>query len=109
MTEGRIVKKITYLGLAIEHGTESVPNDGRYYITCGGEIINSAASDTIAEAYLEMAEEAMLEADPKLRHGRERIAKERAFNDIISARGASRAAARSKANQKGGKGGRGGV
>jgi hypothetical protein len=109
MTQGHIVKKITYLGLAIEHGTDSVPDDGRYYLTRHGEVINSAPSDTIALAYLEMAEEEILEAEPKLRAGRERINKERAFNDIISARGASRAAARAKQGAKGGKGGRGGV
>lgn len=106
---GQVIKRVRYLQLAIEYGTENVPDDGRYYITRNGEVINSAPSQTIAEAYLEMAEEEILEANPDIVSPSELLGRERAFNDIISARGASRAAARAKANQKGGKGGRGGV
>lgn len=106
---GQVLKRVTYLGLAIERGTENVPDDGRYHITHHGEVINSASSPTIADAYLEMAEESILAENPDIKNPRDLINKERAFNDIISVRGASRAAARAKANQRGGKGGRGGV
>lgn len=107
---GQVHKRVKYLDLAIEHGTEQVPDDGRYYVTWNGAVYgDSAASITVAEAYLELAEEEILRDHPEIRNPRDNVARERAFNDIISARGASRAAARGKAQQKGGKGGRGGV
>lgn len=106
---GKIHKRITYLGLAIEQGTEDVPGDGRFHVTDDGKVLHSCSSLNIAEAYLELAEEEKRAANPHLKNPRDILVKEQGFNDILSVRGASRAAARAKQDQKGGKGGRGGV
>ena len=104
---GQVLKKITYLKLTIEQGTENVPDDGRFHIVHDGESINSAPSITIAETYLEMARDELLEANPQIKNARELSRKERSLKDAI----ASRAETLSKANPnaKGGRGGRGGV
>ncbi|TJZ75813.1 hypothetical protein FCG67_19695 [Rhodococcus oryzae] len=104
-----VLKRIRYLGLAIERGTDSVPDDGRYYITHDCKVVQSCGSLTIAEAYLEIEAQRVQEERPELQNPRDLIRKERSFNDILAVRGQSRAAAREKQSKRGGKGGRGGV
>lgn len=99
----RIVKRIKYLDLAVEE------EDNRFYVTKAGERVRESGSDTVAIAYMEIMEDEYLAAHPEFVNPSELLKRERAFNDILSVRGSSRAAARDKANQKGGKGGRGGV
>ena len=106
---GQVHKRITYLGLAVEQGTEDVPDDGRFHVTRAGEVIASSASLNGAIAHMEVAEDEILAANPHIVRPRDLLAAERGFNDILSVRGSSRRAAQDKANQKGGKGGRGGV
>lgn len=104
-----IVKRVTYLNLAIERGTANVPDDGRYWVTREGAAQSGHKTLTIAEAYLDLLVDEIHEEDPSLKRPGELLRAEQAFHDILSARGESRAAARAKAQQKGGKGGRGGV
>lgn len=101
-----MLKRVAYLDLTLETRA-----DGRFCVVRAGEVLHSSTSETIALAYLELAEEAILREEPSLaaKDPRRILREERAFSEILSARGEARARARSKAQQKGGRGGRGGV
>lgn len=103
------VRRIRHLGISLECGTESVPDDGRYHVVYQNEVRHSSANLTIAEAHFELLAEEIQAAHPELKNPREVLAKEQGFRDILSVRGEARHRARSQAEAKGGKGGRGGA
>lgn len=109
MKSESFVRRIRHLGVSLERGTESVPDDGRYHVVSGGEIHYSSANLTLAEAHFELVAEQVQQAHPELKSPREVLAKEQGFRDILSVRGEARHRARSQAEAKGGKGGRGGA
>ena len=100
----RVVKRVKYLGLAVEER-----DDGRFYVLRAGEVLHSAGSLHIAQAHMELLVEEMLEADPSLAKARDILKREQSFRDVISVRGEARGRAQDKAQNRGGKGGRGGV
>ncbi|WP_165482938.1 hypothetical protein [Mycobacteroides abscessus] len=103
------VRAVRHLGVSVERGTDAVPDDGRYHVMYQNEIRYSSANQTLAQAHFELLAEETQAAHPELKSPREVIAKEQGFRDILSVRGEARHRARSKAEAKGGKGGRGGV
>ena len=100
----RTIRRISYLSLSLEEG-----DDGRFRVMRDGEELQQAATETIGLAYLEMAEEEILAADPTIKRPEDRVALERGYFDINRARAESSAKGRAKAVGKGGRGGRGGV
>ncbi len=103
------VRSVRHLGVSLERGTESVPDDGKYHVMYEGDSRYSSANLTLAEAHFELLAEEVQQAHPELKSRREVIAKEQGFRDILSVRGEARRRARSQAEAKGGKGGRGGA
>lgn len=103
------VRRVRHLGVSLECGTESVPDDGRYYVVYEGEVRQSSANLTIAEAHFDLLVEEVQAAHPERKNPRDMLAQEQGFRDILSVRGEARQRARSQAEAKGGKGGRGGA
>ncbi|WP_100504072.1 hypothetical protein [Mycobacteroides abscessus] len=99
----RVIKTLKRFGLFLE-------TDGnRFYVRHGDELIKETGSETIAEAYMELKQEELLETDPMLREREERLKQQRADVDYYAMRRETSNRAQGKANQRGGKGGRGGV
>jgi hypothetical protein len=105
----RFERTIKGLGISLERGTEAVPDDGRYHVVQGGKVEYSSGNKSIAEAYLELLREQVVQAHPELVDPRTVLAKESSFRDILGVRGAGRERARSQQEARGGKGGRSGV
>ena len=106
---GEVIKRIRYLNLSLERGTDGVPDDGRYYVVRDGEILSSAPMESLGMVFLEMAEEEILAANPSIKSPKQRIVAERGEREVMAARAQSAAIGKSKATSKGGKGGRSGV
>lgn len=102
------VRRVRHLGVSLECGTESVPDDGRYHVVYDGKVRESSGNLTIAEAHFDLLVEEVQAAHPELKNPRDVLAKEQGFRDILSVRGEARHRARSQQEAKGGKGGRGG-
>lgn len=103
------IRSVRHLGVSLERGTEAVPDDGKYHVVYEGKVRYSSANLTLAEANFELLADEVQQAHPELKSPREVIAKEQGFRDILSVRGEARRRARSQAEAKGGKGGRGGA
>jgi len=98
-----VVKARPKLGLSIEHGTPSVPDDGRYHVVVDGVVFHSTKVLTSAEVVFdELAERRSAEA-------RERRAREQAHYTMQAVRSDSFARRAAHHRKTGGRGGRGGV
>lgn len=102
-------RTVRHLGVRLERGTDSVPDDGRYYVVYQDVVRYSSANFTLAEAHFDLLVEEVQQAHPELKNPRDVLAKEQAFRDILAIRGEGRRRARSQQETKGGKGGKGGV
>lgn len=103
MPEYTVIKRLRQFNLTLE-------TDGsRYYVRHGDEVIKDTGSETIAQAYLELKQEELLESDPAIREAAARRKAQRADVDYYAMRREASNRAQSKANTRGGKGGRGGV
>lgn len=103
MAERTIIKKLRVFDLTLE-------TDGsRFYVCHGDQVIKDTTSEAIAEAYLELKQEELLESDPTIREAEARRQSQRADVDYYAMRREASTRAQGKANQRGGKGGRGGV
>lgn len=103
MSGRSVIKQLKAFDLALE-------TDGsRFFVLHGGQVIKDTASETIAEAYLELKQEELLESDPEIRAAEERRKRQRADVDYYAMRREASNRAQGLANQRGGKGGRGGV
>jgi hypothetical protein len=102
-------RRVRYLGISLEKGTSNVSDDGRYHVLNGTTEFYSSTNLILAEAYFELLADQAKEAHPELKDPREMIAKEQAFQDILSVRGEARYRAKTQQEAKGGKGGRSGV
>lgn len=98
-------KQVPYLGISVEKGTGAVPEDGRYHVLRGEEIIYSTPSEAIALAQFELLEE----AHPELRNPRDVIRREAAFSDIMGVKADAKSRRTAGEQARGGKGGRSGV
>lgn len=98
-----IVRRIRDLDLAVEHRGD------RWLVLQGDEVKHDCSSDTIADVYLETLEEELLPTRPDVMEARARKLRERADADYFALRREASTRASAKANQRGGKGGRGGT
>ena len=103
------VRAVKYLGVSVERGTAAVPDDDRYHVMYEGAIRYSSGNWTLAEANFDLLVEDVQAAHPERKNPRQMLAKEQAFRDILAVRGEGWRRARSQADAKGGKGGKGGV
>jgi hypothetical protein len=105
-------QEISKVGLSVEQGTASVPDNRRFYVLLEGEVIFDSPSKSAALArYRELRESLLREAgirpaapDPEATKRRERE-----FYEMQAVRADSYKRREKKAQEKGGKGGRGGV
>lgn len=103
MPEYTVIKRLGQFDLTLE-------TDGsRFYVRHGDQVVKEAGSETIAEAYLELKQEELLESDPAIREAAARRKAQRADVDYYAMRREASSRAQNKANSRGGKGGRGGV
>jgi hypothetical protein len=96
-------RRIRDLDLAI------VRRGDRWLVLHGEKVKHDCGSDTIAEMYLETLEEELLETRPEVAEARARKLRERGDADYFALRREASNRASAKANQRGGKGGRGGT
>jgi hypothetical protein len=106
---GVVVRRVKFLGLAVEQGTPNVPDDGRFHVTRDGIPVQSSASEAVAIAHLELLDEELRAANPNLVDPSEVRRRESASRDASAIRGGIVARTKAKNSQTGGKGGRGGV
>jgi hypothetical protein len=105
-------QEVPTIGLSIEQGTGSVPDDGRYHVVVGGDVVfSSKARSTALGRYRSLRDNLLRKAgierkvaDPEQTRRRERQFYE--FQAVMSESMRRRAA---NAKRKGGKGGSGGV
>jgi hypothetical protein len=86
MTFRQAVERI---GLSIERGTESVPNDERFHVLLGGQVVYSAASKAKALAEYKRRRDTLLseaEVEPQTRDPREALRRERAERELRAMR-----------------------
>jgi hypothetical protein len=105
-------QQVPAVSLAIEHGTDSVPDDGRFYVLIGTEVVFSSKTKSVALArYRQLRDSLLREAgieqerpDPE-----ETRRREREFYDFQAIMSESKRQRALNAKRKGGKGGSGGV
>ncbi len=102
------------IGLSIERGTPSVPDDGRYYVLLHGEQAFSSRSEKEALDEYRRLRRSLLEADSQETSSRrwnirEALQKEAADRQARAFLAESSRRKRAKALRKGGPGGSGGV
>jgi hypothetical protein len=105
-------QQIPAIGLSMEQGTSSVPDDGRFHVLVGGDIVFSSKGKPAALArYRDLRDGLLKEGgveqltpDPE-----ETRRRERRFYDLQAVMSESRLQRAQKARRKGGKGGSGGV
>jgi hypothetical protein len=105
-------QEVPTIGLSIEQGTGSVPDDGRFYVVVGGEVVFSSKGRSRALAHYRSLRDDLLRksgversaADPE-----ELRRRERQFYDLQAVMSQSMRERAIKAKRKGGKGGSGGV
>jgi hypothetical protein len=105
-------QEVPTVGLSIEQGTDSVPDDGRFHVVAGGRIVFSSARKLAALAYYRSMRDDLLRdagiaqtaPDPE-----ETRRRERQFYDFQAVMSESMRQRTIKAKRRGGKGGSGGV
>jgi hypothetical protein len=107
-------QSIPRIGLSIEQGTPSVPDDGQYYVLLEGEQVFSSLSDKEALDEYRRLRHSLLgmdgqEAPDRRSNIREAIHKEAADRQARTFLAESARRKRAKALRKGGPGGSGGV
>ena len=85
-------------GLAVEKGTDRVPDDGRYHFLVDGEIVLSTSVEALALAEMEEAKSA------RQANGRELLQREMAASDVRAFRAANYARKQSRDQRMGGRG-----
>lgn len=102
------------LGLALEQGTDDVPDDGRYHLSVHGEVVESFVRETAAvKAYDEtrkrLIEETGWTPASIAPTKDEVLARLRSEMDVRAVQADASRSKRAKAVRRGGKGGSGGV
>ena len=105
-------QEVPTIGLSVEQGTASVPDDGRFHVVAGGQIVFSSGQKAAALAHyrslrndlVRNAGIARTAPDPQ-----ETRRRERQFYDFQAVMSESMRQRSMKAKRKGGKGGSGGV
>lgn len=105
-------QEVRSVGLSIERGTETVPDDGFYHVILLGEIVFRSRSQARAlEEYRKQRDRLLgAGATAKLKiDAVEALRRQRLLRDLDALRGEARLSKRKKALKRGGKGGTGGV
>jgi len=105
-------QQVTAIGLSVEQGTNSVPDDGRFYVVLKGELVFSSRSKSAALTHYRGLRDGLLKdagIDQKAPDPEETRRRERQFYDFQAVMSESRQQRAMKAKRKGGKGGSGGV
>ncbi len=105
-------QEVLTVGLSIEQGTDSVPDDGRFHVVLGGQVVFSSRRKSAALAHYRSLRDDLLRnagiaqtaPDPE-----ETRRRERQFYDFQAVMSESMRQRTMKARRKGGKGGSGGV
>jgi hypothetical protein len=105
-------QELSAIGLSIEQGTNSVPDDDRYHIVVAGEIVFSSKAKSAALSYYRSLRDEFLQKagiEPKIPNPEETRRRERQFYDFEAVLSESMRQRTMNAKRKGGKGGSGGV
>jgi hypothetical protein len=111
MTLGTYRQKVSAIGLSIERGTESVPDDGHYHVLLDGREVFASSSEREALSEYRRLRDAVMTSEPRRDPAsvREALRREMADRQAASLLAESARLKRAKATKKGGKGGSGGV
>ncbi len=103
------LQAVPSLGLSVQYGTESVPDDGRFHVVMAGAIVFAADSEKDALREYRRLRDRLL--PPRIRSVdvRKILEREAAEQEARRFLADSSRAKRTKALRKGGKGGSGGV
>ena len=105
-------QQVPTIGLSIEQGTNSVPDDGRFHVAIEGDIIFSSKSKSAALVHYRRLRDDLLRKagiKPRAPDPEETKRREREFYDFEAVMSESMRQRTLKAKRKGGKGGSGGV
>jgi hypothetical protein len=105
-------QELPAIGLSIEQGTSSVPEDGRYHVVVGGDVVFSSKAKSVALGrYRNLRDEFLQKAgiERKVPNPEETRRRERQFYDFQAVMFESIRQRTMNAKRKGGKGGSGGV
>jgi hypothetical protein len=105
-------QELRTIGLSIEQGTSSVPNDGRFHVVVDGNVVFSSKAKYIAlTRYRSLRDELLQRAGIEQRppDPEETKRREREFYDLQAVVSESMRQRTINAKRKGGKGGSGGV
>jgi hypothetical protein len=109
---GMFKQEVPRIGLSIEQGTGSVPDDGRYHVVVGGEVVySSKARFPALSRYRSLRDNLLGKAgvERKVPDPEETRRRERQFYDFQAVMSESMRQRAMNAKRKGGKGGSGGV
>jgi hypothetical protein len=110
---GRMFRQeVRTIGLSIEQGTRSVPNDGRFHVVVDGNVVFSSKAKSIAlNRYRSLRDELLRKAGVEHRppDPEETKRREREFYDLQAVVSESMRQRTINAKRRGGKGGSGGV
>jgi hypothetical protein len=105
-------QELPTIGLSIEQGTDSVPDDGRYYVVVGGDVVFSSKARSAALGRYRSLRDSLLRKSgikQKAPDPEETRRRERQFYDFQAMMSESMRQRAMNAKRKGGKGGSGGV
>ena len=105
-------QELPAIGLSIEQGTDSVPDDGRYHVVVGGDVVfSSKAKSAALRRYRSVRDEFLQKSgiERKIPNPEETRRRERQFYDFEAVMSESMRQRTMNAKRKGGKGGSGGV
>jgi len=105
-------QQVPAVGLSIEYGTRSVPDDGRFHVLIDSEIVFSSKTKSVALAHYRQLRDGLLREagiEQQRPDPQETKRRERAFYEFRAVMTESMRQRTLKAKRKGGKGGSGGV
>ncbi len=105
-------QEVPTIGLSIERGTDSVPNDGRFHVVVDGQVVFSSRREATALAHYRGLRDDLLRnagVVPTATDPEETRRRERQFYDFQAVMSESMRQRTMRAKRRGGKGGSGGV